>query len=108
MIMIFLGIINKAVNKFGGRKAKNIFKECIISFASVENEIDCALEIQKRLNESNNGTQGEKGFTCNWLDIGSPVSDSSELFEDSIQLLKHLQHWQRWSDNIIIFIKGNF
>jgi len=79
-------IIRKELATHGGRNVENAGNGFIVSFSSAGKAISCALNIQKKLPDTDRSLTGFKIG----INAGNPVSKSDKLFGDTIQLARHL------------------
>lgn len=80
-------IIQKSINRYKGREVKKDQKRLIVSFTSAASAVMCALEIQDEIQKTINHNLLNIKISLN---AGSPVTDKSEFFGETVQLAERL------------------
>lgn len=77
-------IIRDAIRKCNGREVTHDGFEIVASFVAAESALDCAFSVREQL-----GAQPDEAVSIR-LHAGEPVSQSDQLFGDTLQLLREL------------------
>lgn len=88
-------IVREAIKQHSGKEAFHEGSEMIGSFITAEKAVSCALAIEQQLTAIS-----EEGFSLR-IHAGEPVSDTNELFGETLQLLKGLSILNRKEPIII-------
>jgi len=89
LFSIHSNIIGAAINRHNGREVCQTGDGYMASFASVEESVNCAVEIQKEF-EKNDSKLDENLKVAIGVSSGDPVAGKDELFGEAIQLAKRL------------------
>ncbi|HEY2722564.1 MAG TPA: helix-turn-helix domain-containing protein, partial [Chitinophagaceae bacterium] len=82
LLLIHNTIIRKNLSQYGGHEVEHGGNGFIISFATANKAVSCALSIQKEMQETNGG---KLGFRIG-INAGEPVGDSDKLFGHTLSL----------------------
>ena len=82
-------MIASAINRHNGREVRHTGDGFMVSFASVSESVNCAVEIQNEFKKHNSGS-AEKMHVAIGLSSGDPVTGKGDLFGEAIQLAKRL------------------
>ncbi|MEX1269286.1 MAG: nickel-binding protein [Balneolaceae bacterium] len=83
-------IIQHAAKQYNGREVKSACDHVVISFTSVTKAVECALEIQRKLEKYLAQTNGIKLQACIGLSAGEPVTEHPNFFGEAFQLARRL------------------
>lgn len=82
--------IIETIKKFQGRIVKQRLDYFLVSFDSVTNAVECALEIQAGYNQRHGDQYAAEVKLKIGLSAGVPVSEKEGIFEDTIQMAERL------------------
>lgn len=82
--------ITKTITEYDGSIAKQSYYSYLISFKSVSNAITCALRIQYNYKSMTTKPEASMPSLKIGISSGSPVTDKTELFEETITLAERL------------------
>lgn len=90
VIRNYKDVIQKLIRQRDGRIVASTFETFTVSFASISESVECAVNIQKHLNENKNHDKGMKMHAGIGLNAGDPVTENAALFGDTIQFAERL------------------
>lgn len=76
-------ILSDIFNRFNGREVKYIYEGQMATFTSINNSVNCAIEILKELKEYSTA-KGFNTFPAIGLSTGVPVTDRDDFFGETI------------------------
>ena len=89
LIRNFNNLVQKAIHDYGGRIVES-HNEFLSSFVSVDNTIECAINIQESIRIQNRCTNLPEVELKIGISAGVPVTDNNKIFGDSIKMAKRL------------------
>ena len=90
---IFQKIVRDGLDQFNGREVEHSGECLMASFASVNQSVQCARSIQRRLNEKYDPDSSlDKIQVRIGLSAGVPVSEDEMLFGDTVKLARRLRY----------------
>lgn len=82
--------ILKIINSHEGSMVKQTDDQFLVSFKSVSNAVNAAIEIQSKFRTFREGTQDDKMLLKIGLNAGIPVTKKQLIFEDTIKLAERM------------------
>jgi len=83
-------VIRPALSEFNGIEIKISNESMMASFTSVTKSLNCAMKIQKRINEMNKKSKDCKIVASIGLSTGYPVTDDDDFFGETVLLARRL------------------
>ncbi len=94
-------IIERAINRYNGREVHHTGDGFMVSFASVSESVNSAVEIQNEF-KKHNSRAAEKMHVAIGLSSGDPVTGKDDLFGEAIQLAKRLCYLSTGRGQILV------
>ncbi|QKC85435.1 adenylate/guanylate cyclase domain-containing protein [Mesorhizobium sp. NZP2077] len=86
------GIVEPIVRENGGRIVKFMGDGVLVEFASAVNALRCALDMQKRMAESNENLADRKRIVLRiGVNLGEVVGEGSDIFGDGVNIAARLE-----------------